>query len=334
MRVRYASSQPAAICLEVSFVLGDRERHAGRNPRRAGVLSTRPRPRRAALDSSERSRPRPGGRAASRLRAHPPCEPTMGRAPRRGSDPLLGRRPQPKRPDASRSSGRRAPSSSASTATSVVRIRSTGCRQLRSCKPRRAVAAGPQAEGEAAVGRPLQAGHGHGDRGRRAAPDREAVASPIREVTPAICAGAARPRLGSSPRRSRSGHSRAPPLARQGGSESASKWNGVTPTPTPMWGPCPVASEVVVIMLMNCTADLGRIHAPTPSTCSQARARPTPERRSSQASPAPCRRCRRRRPPSAVRPRALARLGQGPAPLLQGIRLIGHQLEASKRLQR
>ena len=99
----------------------------------------------------------------------------------------------------------------------------------------------------------------------------------------------------------------------------------------PHGGTCPVASEVVVIMPANCTADLGEsMRQPFDLRAERDRAR------GARATHRPRRAGDRRRPPPrAVRPPASARpLVPGPGPTAQGIGLLGHQLEASQRLQR
>ncbi len=92
---------------------------------------------------------------------------------------MIGTRPSGGAPSrsgltSSRSSGRRSPSSSAFTATSVLRICSTGSLPLDPVEPlNQRRAAGAQAEREAPAGRPLQARRRHCDCRGTAAPDRQ-----------------------------------------------------------------------------------------------------------------------------------------------------------------
>ena len=101
-----------------------------------------------------------------------------------------------------------------------------------------------------------------------------------------------------------------------------------------MWGPCPVASEVVVIMPANSAPPtLANPCANPVDLLSGASATELEALEPGIACAVPAIDVAGRLE-LLGRPRALARSCQGPAPLLQGIRLIGHQLEASKRLQR
>jgi hypothetical protein len=99
------------------------------------------------------------------------------------------------------------------------------CRsRLRPISPSGA-AAGAEAEGEAAIGRPLKARRRHGDHRRRATPDREhRRGEPDPRGAPAICASTTTASW-VPPRRSRSGRNRAARQPRRAESfASASVW--------------------------------------------------------------------------------------------------------------